>query len=233
MRWPGRSGQPRPRIPARAEEKVIQLRESGLKAASEFWLNGRLVGHVSWDEEGTASIAQGIRDGVRVGYQIDYRYGVLTYAEPFKNGFVHGWAKQFDSRGRLIFESPFRYGTGIDYWCDDRGRLCEERPMVAGKPSGWERWWSEDQKTVYEETSWLDGVWHGIKRRWTKGRLERGYPQFFLRGERISKQEYVVAARGDPTLPPYRPEDDSPRRRRPDRFVELKRRLRVKARRRR
>jgi hypothetical protein len=144
---------------------------------------------------------------------------------------VHGWAKQFDSRGRLIFESHFRHGTGTDYWCDDRGGLSEGHPMVAGKPSGRERWWY-DGTTVSSETDWLEGAWHGIKREWTKGRLDRGYPQFFVRGERISKRGYVAAARRDPTLPPYRPEDDSPKRRLPERFVELRRRLRSKARRR-
>jgi hypothetical protein len=197
---------------------------------SEFWLKGRLVGRVSWAADGTASIAEGLRNGVREGYQIDYREGVLTYAEPFKNGLVHGWAKQFDSRGRLIFESPFKEGTGTDYWCNHHGLLHEEHPLVAGKPSGWERWWNEDQKTVYEETAWLDGAWHGIKRHWTKGRLD-GFPQFFIRGERVSKRKYVAAARHDPTLPPYRSEDDLPKRRLPDRFVELKSRLRSKLRR--
>ncbi len=232
MRWPGRKGQPRPQIPSSAQEKVTHFHERGVKAASEFWLNGRLVGRVSWESDGTPGTAGGFRDGVRVGYHIDYRDGTVSYAEPFKNGLVHGWTKQFDSRGRLIFMSPFNGGSGTDYWCNDQGRLSEEHPLVHGKPSGFERWWNEDQKTVFSETGWVDGAWHGIKRHWTKGRLDRGYPQFFIRGDRVSKRKYLAAARHDPTQSPYRPEDDSPKRRLPDRFVELKRRLRLKVRRR-
>jgi hypothetical protein len=232
MNWPGREGQPRPQIPSSAREKVTAFSKTGAKAVSEFWLKRRLVGRVSWDEDGRPGIAGGLRNGARVGYQIEYYDGTVSYAEPFKNGLVHGWAKQFDSRGRLIFMSPFKNGTGTDYWCNKHG-LHEEHPLVAGKPSGWERWWNEDQKTVYEETAWLDGAWHGIKRHWTKGLLDHGFPQFFIRGERVSKRKYLAAAGHDPTLPPYRPEDDSPKRRLPDRFVELKRLLRSKVRRRR
>ncbi len=215
----------------RAEERIIRFHEAGAKAASEFWLNGHLVGRVSWDKDGSASIVVGLRNGVRVGYQIDYRYGVMVYAEPFKDGLVHGRAKQFESRGRLVFESPFKHGTGTDYWCDDRGGLSEEHPMVAGKPSGRERWWY-DGKTVSSETDWLDGKWHGIKREWTKGRLDRGYPQFFIREKQVSRRRYEAAAVSDRTLPPYRPDEDSARRQIPERFLELKRRLQAKLRRR-
>jgi antitoxin component YwqK of YwqJK toxin-antitoxin module len=213
-----------------AREKVTAFRKPGVKATSEFWLNRRLVGFVSWDEDGKPGIARGLRNGARVGHQIEYYDGTVSYVEPFEDGLVHGWAKQFDARGRLIFMSPFKHGTGTDYWCNEQGLLCEEHPLVAGKPSGWERWWNEDQKTVYQETAWLGGACHGIKREWTKGRLDHGFPQFFIRGQRVRKRKYLVAARRDPTLPPYRPEDDSPKRRLPDRFIELKRRVRSRRR---
>src|SRR5260370_32765492 len=51
----------------------------------------------------------------------------------------------------------------------------EEHPLVHGKPSGVERWWDEDQKTVYSETGWVVGAWHGIKRHWTKARPGRAH----------------------------------------------------------
>ena len=231
MRWPGRRGQPRPAIPARAEEKILSYDERCAKQRSEFWWKGQRVGFVWWDPwepSGTPGIAVGYRNDVRVGYEISYDRGAVSCAEPFKDGLVHGWAKQFGSRSRLIFESPFKNGTGTDYWCYDDGRLAEEHPLVEGKPSGCERWWSEDQKSIYEETHWLNGEWHGIKRHWTRDRLDLGYPQFFARGKRISKRGYLVAARRDATLPTYRPADDRPERRLPERFIELKRRLRRK-----
>lgn len=234
MRWPGRRGQPRPAIPIRAKERILGYDKRGAKERSEFWLNGQRVGFVSWDPSepsGTPGIAGCYRNGVRVGYHISYYQGAVSYAEPFRNGLVHGSAKQFDARGRLIFESPFKHGTGTDYWCYDDGRLAEEHPLIEGKPSGCERWWSEDQKSIYSETHWLNGEWHGIKREWTRGRLDRSFPQFFMRGRRISKRTYLAAARRDTTLPPYRPEDDLPARRLPERFLQLKRRFREKVKR--
>ncbi len=134
MRWPGRKGQPRPQIPSSAQEKITHFDERGAKGTSEFWLDGRLVGRASWESDGTPSIAGGIRDGVRVGYHIEYRDGTVSYAEPFKNGLVHGWAKQFDSRGRLIFMSPFNCGAGTDYWCNDQGRLPKSTNSSTASP---------------------------------------------------------------------------------------------------
>jgi hypothetical protein len=48
---------------------------------------------VSWEPSepsGTPGIAGGFRKGVRVGYHIEYYRGAISYAEPFKNGLVHG-----------------------------------------------------------------------------------------------------------------------------------------------
>ncbi|NMO17387.1 hypothetical protein HPC49_06550 [Pyxidicoccus fallax] len=228
-RWPGRPGQPRPSIPARAEERITQWDEDGLKRASEFWLDGACVGRAYWNPDGTPNVATGLRDGAPVGYQIEYHDHGFLYAEPFVDGLHQGWAKQYGRRGRLLLMSPFKRGTGTDYWCDEKGRLAEEHPLVAGKPSGWERWWWEDQQTVYSETHWHAGEWHGITRHWTGGKLDRGYPKFFIHQEQVSKRAYLAAARTDPTLPPYRPEDDSPERPLPERFLELRRLTRSRA----
>lgn len=52
-----------------------------------------------------------------------------------------------------------------------------------------------------------------IQRQWTaNGKLRRGYPQYFVQGERVNKRHYVQACRADPTLPPWRAEDDQPQR---------------------
>jgi hypothetical protein len=101
---------------------------------------------------------------------------------------------------------------------------------VAGKPSGTERWWNPDQKTVYSETEWLNGEWHGATRHWTDGRLDRGFPKFFVRGKRVSRRAYLKLAARDPSLPPYRPEADSPARALPKTFLELRQRTRRVAR---
>jgi hypothetical protein len=224
--WSGRSGLPKPSIPASATERVTKRDEQGRKTVSEFWFRGRKVGRVTWSPDGNDFIAVGLRNGVRVGYQLSYHdYGAI-YAEPFVRGVLHGLAMQFSSRGKLLLGSPFKRGTGTDYWCDDDGRLAEEHPLVAGRPSGTERWWCEDQKTVYSETEWLDGEWHGATRYWNNGRLDRGFPKFFVRGNRVSKRAYVQLAKTEPSLPPYCPEADRPARALPKVFLELKQRAR-------
>jgi antitoxin component YwqK of YwqJK toxin-antitoxin module len=159
-----------------------------------------------------------------VGHQLEFDERGVVYAEPFVDGQLHGLAKQFSSDGHLLLVSPFKHGTGTDFWCDERGRLAEEHPLVGGRPSGTERWWSDDQTTVYSETEWLNGESHGATRHWTDGRLDRGFPKFFVKGKRVSKRAYLTCAQRDRTLPPIRQEADSPVRTLPQRFLQLRER---------
>lgn len=228
-RWPGR---PKPLIPAGATQRVTRVDERGRKAVSEFWFSGQPVGRACWNPDGSPCLAVGLRDGVPVGHQLEYEDGAIVYAEPFVNGVLHGSAKQFGPHGRLLLVSPFKHGTGTDFWCDERGRLAEEHPLVEGRPSGTERWWKPDQKRVYSETEWLNGEWHGATRRWTHGRLDRGFPKFYVRGKRVAKRAYLKLAGEDPSLPPYREEADLPARTLSKRFLELRERARRIARRR-
>lgn len=125
--------------------------------------------------------------------------------------------------------SPYVRGTGTDYFCNDEGELSEEHPFVDGCVSGYDRWWV-DRTSVYEETHFVGGRRHGVGRHWTDGRLDVDYPKFFVKGEEVSRERYLEAARSDPTLPPYRPEEDAPQRTFPERFLELRRRARKRAR---
>lgn len=225
-RWPARPGQPKPRITARATERVTRLDALGRKTASEFWFRGQLVGRAFWNPDGTSCVALGVRNGVPVDHQLEFDERGVVHAEPFVDGKVHGLAKQFGTDGRLLLVSPFKHGTGTDFWCDERGHLAEEHPLVDGRPSGAERWWNEDQKTVYSETEWLNGEWHGATRHWTAGRLDRGFPKLFVRGRRVSRRAYIELAHRDRTLPPFRPEADSPVRTLPRKFLQLRERAR-------
>lgn len=222
-RWPGR---PKPRIPAGATERVTQLDEHGRKTASEFWFRGKLAGRAFWNADGTPCLAYGLRDGVVVGHQLEYEDGAIVYVEPFVEGVIHGLAKQFRPDGELLLVSRFRRGTGTDFWCDAQGCLAEEHPLVRGRPSGTERWWNLDQTSISSETEWLDGEWHGAKREWDDERLLPGFPKFFVRGERVAKRTYLKLAGKDSSLPPYRPEADSPARSLPRSFLELRERAR-------
>lgn len=123
-------------------------RSSGFEARSPPQLAGRAF----WNPDGTPCLAVGLRNGVPVGHQLEFHERGVVYAEPFVDGRLHGLAKQFGTDGRLLLVSPFEHGTGTDFWCGERRRLAEEHPLVDGKPSGTERWWNEDQKTVYSRS---------------------------------------------------------------------------------
>jgi hypothetical protein len=227
-RWPGKPGQPRPSIPARAEERVTETYPSGRKRSSEFWLRDELVGRAYWDElDGFLGLAYGLREGRQHGYHVEYIAGTVSFAERFVNGQVHGWTKNYNRTGKLLIECSFTRGTGTDYWCYDDGRLCEEHPSVAGKPSGVERWWV-DEHNVYIEDHWLDGKWHGPRRYWRNGKLEPGFPKFFIKGTRVSKRSFLKASRTDDSLPEYRREEDFPERTLPAEFQRLRERVRRK-----
>jgi len=171
-------------------------------------------------------MAVGVRQGVEVGHRLEYHEDGTIYAEPFVEGVLHGLAKQYHPDGTLLIVSPFRNGTGTDCWCDLNGTLAEERPMKAGKPSGIERWWDEDQRTVYSEMHWQDGKWHGIRRQWANGRLLPGFPEFFLLGKKVSKRAYLRKGMLEPDVPRYRSEDDAPEREFPEAFLRLQQRAR-------
>ncbi len=237
-RWPGRRGLPRPSIPSSAREKVTELYSGGNKSRSEFWLGGHLVGVVVWsyDADGKTpvpGIAWGVRKGRPDGYRVscEWRPNVgwyVEYAEPFVDGLLHGWAKQYTPRGKLLMASPFVRGTGIDFWCFDSGALCEEHPSVAGANSGCERWWVEANDTIAEERWWRENQVHGIVREWNwrKGRLKPGFPKFFVRNKEVLKATYLNARQRDSTLVEYRKADDKPERPLPKQFLVLRRRAR-------
>lgn len=145
MKWPRLAGQPKPGIPAKAREHITQRFDTGEKASSEFWLGDQLVGEAGWNDDGTPHFAKGLRAGCAHGHTVDYHCDGGLYAQPWSNGLPHGWAKQWSPSGRLLIICPFRHGTGVDYFCDNRGRLVEEHPLVRGRPHGVERWWNFDQ----------------------------------------------------------------------------------------
>lgn len=146
----------------------------------------------------------------------------MSYAEPFVAGKVHGLAKQFDVHGHLMMVSPFVRGSGVDFWCDEEGRLAEEHPLVDGTPSGCHRWWNQDGKSVYSETQYRDGLQHGVSREWSSGKLGSGFPKFFLAGKPVSRRRYLDAGARDSSIPPYRLEEDRPHRKVPSKFSKLK-----------
>jgi hypothetical protein len=209
-----------------AEERIINSYPDGTKKEAEYWLNGERVGfrrfHTTGELEGEVPYENGVRHGT------EYRWdapGKLLSAEPYEHGTPHGTAHQWAEDGRLIGTYTLERGTGIDMWWQERPDgsvyLAEVRFMRDGRPHGFEWWLDEDQQSVWIERHWSHGTLHGIEREWNvQKRLCRGYPRYWVEGERVTKRQYVQAAAQDPNLPPFRPEENQPSRRFPPEVAE-------------
>jgi hypothetical protein len=62
---------------------------------------------------------------------------------------------------------------------------------------------------------------HGVFRAWNaRGRLRRGYPQYFVDGKRVRKRRYLKGSAADPSLPPFREEENRPDRKLPVEYLD-------------
>jgi len=183
-------------------------------------LNGEVVGQRGYGEEGQLVTETPLRNGVKHGREYQWEDdGQLSLIEPYVNGKIHGTAKQYGRDGSIIGTYSLRHGTGYDVWRveDEDGaiRISEIHTLRDGLPHGYE-WWLSKPNLVYEERHWHEGEFHGIEREWNlANKLRRGFPRYWVRGERVDKQKYLRAAKDDPSLPPFRVKDNSPRRKFP------------------
>jgi hypothetical protein len=208
-------------IPTKANERVIEWYPGGARKNAEYRMNRKLVGVRFFHESGEPEFEYGIKDGKRHG--MEYRWdtpGRLLSAEPWVNGLQHGTSRRWDDDGRLIGTYRLQRGTGIDLWRDRREDgtvyLAEAIYYKDGRPSGFEWWIDECQRSVYIERHWYAGEFHGIYREWNQGgRLHRGFPKYHARGEAVSKRRYLKLAAVDPTLPRFKMQDNAPRRKFP------------------
>ena len=200
-------------IPPKARQKVVRRYGNGSKQVALYYVNRKLVGHRSWDEQGNLAVEYAIRDNLKHGpFRCYEPNGVVYWATTFVDGKKHGISRQYDEAGELIGTYRMRHGTGADLWYHAPGELSEERYVRGGKWNGYERWWLSDH-TVFAETHFLDDVEHGIKREWNlRGRLRRGYPQYFIQGVKVTKRDYLRACQRDSSVPVYQERDDSPER---------------------
>jgi len=205
--------QARPIIPPKAREKVVKRHETGFKQVALYYLDRKLIGHRSWDDQGRLAVEYAIRNNLMHGpFRGYHSNGTLSWVTQFVDGKEHGMSRQYDQNGNLIGTYRMKHGTGVDLWYSAPGELSEERHLRDGKWEGFERWWNTNH-TVWEETHFKGGVEHGIKRAWnSRGRLRRGFPQFLIRGMKVTKQKYLRACKQDSSLPLYRTEDDNPKR---------------------
>ncbi|MBI3910905.1 MAG: hypothetical protein HY320_08220 [Armatimonadetes bacterium] len=212
-------------IPEYAEERVTVRYPDGAKEQAEYYLAGERVGQRHFHPCGQPSVEYPLRNGVRHGVVYWWALpGEPLSAEPYENGVPHGTAYQWGRDGQLIGTYTLEHGTGIDLWWQDWEdgpvTLVEIHYMQGGFPHGFEWWLNDDQESVYEERHWDRGTLHGIERNWNlRGRLRRGYPRYWVHGKRVTKRDYLRAAAKDPSLPPFRPEDNDPRRTFPPEIV--------------
>jgi hypothetical protein len=210
-------------FPTSASEAILECWERGAKRSAHYLVDGARVGYRCWDEEGRLLMEYGLRDGLQHGlFRTWHDNGQLLERMWYERGKEHGTHEQYDADGNLIGTYTMVDGTGIDVWFGGPGILAEERQYQDGERHGFERWWNKDNQTVYEESHFWLGLLHGIVRRWNQaGRLRRGYPQYFVAGRRVSKRAYERSAHLDPTLPPFRREENLPARRLPDNEQQL------------
>jgi hypothetical protein len=210
-------------IPKAARERVIAtFGDNPQKYKAEYVLNGEVFGIRFFHETGELEMEYPLRNGLTHG--IVYRSdepGKLLSAEPYFNGRPHGTAKQWSDEGQLLGTYTMKHGTGVDLWWqqsqDGVPYLAEARYLKDGERHGFEWvWFSEDQRTMWQERHFWNDKAHGIERSWNQhGRLHRGYPKYWVNHKRVSKRQYIRACTKDPTLSPFREQDNLPKRKFP------------------
>ena len=190
-------------------------------------LNGDIVGQRAYAEEGQLVIETPLQNGLKHGREFYWEDdGRLSLIEPYVNGKIHGTAKQYGSDGSVIGTYKLHHGTGYDIWRveDEHGaiRISEVHSLKDGLPHGYEWWLTRKAHTIYEERHWYEGEVHGIERQWNfANKLRRGFPRYWIKGNRVTKRKYLRAAKNDLSLPPFRLQDNSPRRRFPSTIEQL------------
>ena len=146
--------------------------------------------------------------------------GQLCHQTSYHLGKEHGLARQY-ANGKVIGTYRMKHGTGADLWYEREGCLSEERYYQDGKRHGFERWWNWDNKTIHQESHFCMDLQHGIVREWnSQGKLRRGFPQYYIQGQKVNRRKYLAAANSDPTLPPFSEKDNLPRRPLPLKWME-------------
>jgi hypothetical protein len=207
-------------FPRGSEERVLSRREDGQSQQITVHRRGadQPIGRRFFCLGDASSVTEATldSDGRPHGVERVIDDGELTSIEPYCHGLAHGVAEQWH-RGQLIGTYEMRRGTGLDLWRgldeDDQPYLTEARSVVDGLRHGFEWWIDIDQRCVHEERHLHRGELHGIERTWNaEGRLCRGYPRYWIGGQRVDKRRYLRASAKDSTLPPYDPAEQRPER---------------------
>ena len=193
----------------------------GHDGLTECVLDGEVVGRRVYNEKGNIFRETPLKDGKRHGREIEWDDdGKLVSIEPYFEGRIHGLAKQYGRSGWVIGTYRLVHGTGYDIWRWEWWKgfapVSEVHSMQDGHPHGYEWWLDPDQRSLDHERHWCEGNYHGIERKWNSERkLHRGYPKYWIRGNAVTKRQYLNASKLDKTLPQFRVKDNAPRRKFP------------------
>ena len=213
-------------IPKSAIEVVEKTFDCGAKKSAFFFLNGDKVGYRLWNESGKLEFEYGMRDGKKHGREYCFFEDGQPYeVTPYNNGRIHGTGKQWSDDGEVVITYKLINGTGLDLWCGHpNDTLSEEHYYPKKGELGYHREWHYDEKTIWQEYYFSPGEgYHGIWREWNKkGKLRRGFPQYYVNNSRVTKRQYLKAFEMNGALPPYRPEEDRPFRKLPPEYFAQK-----------
>ena len=214
---------PKSDIPQDATEVVVSdYREDGMHVSfrtAECILKGEVVGRRSYDQDGHLMMETTMKNGKRHGREYVWdENGDLLSVEPYFEGKLHGVSKQYGRNGKVIGTYRCVRGTGYDIWRFEREDgttgVSEIHILQDNLAHGYE-WWlkSDQQHSVWHERHWQHGEVHGIERMWNEqGKLKRGYPKYWVKGQAVNKRLYLKAAEQDKTLPEFLEKENQPRR---------------------
>jgi hypothetical protein len=199
----------RPSWLARGARLVIHKQhEHGM--SGEARLGTRTVASLAWASDGQLWHARQLDAAGRGhGLETEHDDGRLSWCAQWVRGKQHGLAMQFDDRGRPLVVTQFVRGRGTDIWTNC-GEVTEVHEMNDGRLHGFVRW--GDPRQPWEEEHFHAGKRHGIFRRWSDGKLRKGFPQFYVNDKQVSRRAYEAAQARDRSLPPYDQHEDSNRR---------------------
>lgn len=210
-------------IPASAAEVIEATFDCGDKKSAFYFLRGNKVGYRLWNKRSELEFEYGMRDGKKHGREYCFRGNGQPYeVTPYRKGKIHGTGIQWADDGTVLITYKLVNGTGLDLWCGHQNNtLSEEHYRPKDGEYGYHRDWNDDGETINTEYYFFDGKgYHGIWREWnTKGKLRRGFPQYYVNDKRVTKRQYLNASERDATLLPYRSKDDIPYRKLPPEYL--------------
>ena len=150
---------------------------------TECTVDGQVVGRRAYDSNGRLMREIPLKNGRKQGREYIWdETGHLESVEPYVDGQLHGLARQYNRKGKIIGTYRFVHGTGYDIWRYEREDgtigISEIFSIQNSVLHGFEWWLRDDQQSVWHERHWHQGKVHGIERMWNRaGGLKRGYPR--------------------------------------------------------